>query len=86
MTKTNPQSAPSTAPPSVQVEISLEKLESLIRDGHLCASQIRCLNLTSKHHIQNLCLNACAYTLCQAKYSAAESDTMTTLLSANKKN
>ncbi len=55
---------------SVQIEISLDKLESLLQNGHLCAAQIRCLNAESKQHIQNLCLNTCTYTLCQKRFTA----------------
>ena len=45
---------------TVQIEIGIEKLESLFSKGQLCASDFRCLNCESKKCIWNLCLTSCA--------------------------
>ena len=45
---------------TVQIEIGIEKLESLFNKGDLCAADIRCLNCESKKCIWNLCLTSCA--------------------------
>ena len=44
----------------VQIEMSVEKLESLFNKGELCATDFRCLNCESKAFIWNLCLTSCA--------------------------
>ena len=44
----------------VQLEIGIDKIESLFNQGDLCASDIRCLNCESKKCIWNLCLSLCA--------------------------
>jgi len=44
----------------IQLEISIEKLESLFNKGELCAAEINCLNYESKKCIWNLCLSSCA--------------------------
>lgn len=44
----------------VQIEIGIEKLESLFNDGELCAADFRCLNCVSKKCVWNLCLTSCA--------------------------
>ncbi len=44
----------------VQLEVGIEKLESLFAKGELCAADIRCLNCDSKKSIWNLCLKSCA--------------------------
>ncbi|GAB7219743.1 hypothetical protein VcTj87_15640 [Vibrio comitans] len=46
-------------PHTVQVEISAEHIERLTLDGHLCVSQIKCLNSESKQKIWQMCLNIC---------------------------
>ena len=46
---------------TVQIQISLSKLESLFKKGELCAAEIRCLNCESKICIKDLCLATCAY-------------------------
>ena len=45
---------------TVQIEIGVEKLESLFNKGELCVSDFSCLNCGSKKCIWNLCLTACA--------------------------
>ncbi|PMK66506.1 hypothetical protein BCT61_03300 [Vibrio breoganii] len=49
---------------TVQVEISAEHIERLILDGHLCASQVKCLNSESKQKIWQMCLNICGKKMC----------------------
>jgi hypothetical protein len=44
---------------SVQIEVPLDKLRSLMNKGELCASEIRSLNNESKKYIWNLCLSSC---------------------------
>ncbi len=44
----------------IQLEISLEKLETLFSHGELCANDIRCLNPGAQRDIWALCLSACA--------------------------
>ena len=44
----------------VQIEIALDKLESLFSKGLLCAAEFRCLNESSKKSIWKLCLNSCS--------------------------
>ena len=44
----------------IQLEISLEKLETLFSHGELCANDIRCLNPSAQQDIWALCLSACA--------------------------
>jgi hypothetical protein len=44
----------------IQLEIGLDKLETLIEKGELCAADVRCLNSASKECIWNLCLCVCA--------------------------
>ena len=46
-------------PGAVQLEISIEKLESLFDRGELCAAEVRCLNCESKKLIWDLCLRSC---------------------------
>ncbi|WP_237443715.1 hypothetical protein [Sinobacterium norvegicum] len=43
----------------VQLEIDIDKLEALFVTGQLCASELRCLNGTTKARIWNLCLKSC---------------------------
>jgi hypothetical protein len=45
---------------TVQIEIGVEKLESLFNKGELCVFDFRCLNCESKKCIWNLCLTSCA--------------------------
>lgn len=45
---------------AVQIEIGIEKLESLFSKGQLCTTDFRCLNCESKKCIWNLCLTSCA--------------------------
>ncbi|KXF80869.1 hypothetical protein ATN88_15750 [Enterovibrio coralii] len=54
----------------VQVEISVETLESLFLRGELCAAKLNCLNAESKHIVQTLCLHACAKRFCQPEEAA----------------
>jgi len=44
----------------VQIEIGIDKLESLFNKGQLCATDFRCLNCESKKCIWDLCLASCA--------------------------
>ena len=44
----------------VQIEIGIEKLESLFNKGEVCATDFRCMNCESKKCIWNLCLTSCA--------------------------
>lgn len=44
----------------VQLEIGIDKIESLFNKGELCAAEISCLNCESKKCIWNLCLSLCA--------------------------
>jgi hypothetical protein len=48
----------------VQVEIGLDKLASLFRQGVLCATEVRCLNDHSKESVWQLCLNNCLQHCC----------------------
>ncbi|ANO32542.1 hypothetical protein BCT86_02960 [Vibrio breoganii] len=50
---------------TVQVEISAEHIERLILDGHLCASQVKCLNSESKQKVWQMCLNICGKKMCR---------------------
>ncbi len=43
----------------VQLEIGIDKLESLFSRGELCATDIRCLNGESKKYLWKLCLSSC---------------------------
>ncbi len=55
----------------VQIEIGVEKLESLFDKGELCAFELRCLNRKSKTCIWNLCLTSCTKNLpCHCENSA----------------
>ncbi|WP_261836284.1 hypothetical protein [Vibrio ishigakensis] len=56
----------------VQVELSTEKLEQLIQEGHICASQIRCLNSESKQTVWQMCLKICGKKMCQAQCLAVK--------------
>jgi hypothetical protein len=47
-------------PAVVQLEIGLDRLESLFNQGELCAADVRCLNCASRVCIWNLCLTVCA--------------------------
>ncbi|NRB38611.1 MAG: hypothetical protein HRU20_09110 [Pseudomonadales bacterium] len=44
----------------LQLEIDVDKLESLLDKGELCAADLRCLNSGSKTRLWNLCLSTCA--------------------------
>ncbi len=51
----------------VQIEIDLEKLESLFSKGDLCAVDVRPLNSQSKSSLWSLCLSSCVKRLyCKA--------------------
>ncbi len=43
----------------IQLEIDQATLARLFAQGHLCAAQINCLNLSSKQAVWQLCLQAC---------------------------
>ena len=43
----------------VLLEIPAEKLSSLMAEGFIYPSDIRCLDLDSKECVQNLCLQVC---------------------------
>lgn len=47
--------------PKIQLEIDQATLARLFAQGHLCAAQINCLNLTSKQAVWHLCLQACGH-------------------------
>ncbi|CAM4407100.1 hypothetical protein VIAG107301_15555 [Vibrio agarivorans] len=49
---------------TIQIELSIEKVTELIKQGHLCAGQIRCLTPESKQVIWRLCLETCGNTTC----------------------
>ncbi len=44
---------------TVQIEIGVEKLESLFNKGEVCAYDIRCLNCETKKCVRDLCLRTC---------------------------
>ena len=44
----------------LQIEIPLEKIESLFSQGLICAADFRCLNLHSKETVRKLCKQACS--------------------------
>ena len=50
----------------VRVEIGLDKLAGLFRQGVLCATEVRCLNDHSKECVWQLCLNNCLQNRCQS--------------------
>lgn len=43
----------------MNITISIEKLASLIRTGHLCAADIQCLDKQTKQQLWQLCLWCC---------------------------
>lgn len=43
----------------MNITISIEKLASLIRMGHLCAADIQCLDKHTKQQLWQLCLWCC---------------------------
>ncbi len=43
----------------VRIEISSEKMNTLLADRLICAADVRCLDRKSKQCIQALCLNTC---------------------------
>jgi len=43
----------------VNVSIDADKVAQLIKAGHLCAADLRCLDRTSKQTIWQLCLMSC---------------------------
>ena len=45
---------------NVQIEISVEKLESLFNKGELCANDFTCLSEETKKSVWNLCITSCA--------------------------
>ena len=45
----------------LQVSIPASTAKRLIENGHLCAADLRCLDLDSKRQLQRLCLEACAH-------------------------
>ncbi|MFO6425089.1 hypothetical protein [Motilimonas sp. KMU-193] len=45
----------------IQLEIDQATLARLFAQGHLCAAQINCLNLSSKQAVWQLCLQACGH-------------------------
>jgi len=49
-----------TSKERVQLEIDLDKLALLFESGLICAAELRCLNVTSKQHVSDLCLSSCA--------------------------
>ncbi len=65
-------------PNTVQIEISAEHIERLILDGHLCASQVKCLNSESKQKIWQMCLNICGKKMCRLNCLKAEHASITT--------
>lgn len=54
-----PSQSRSNIPTKVQIELDETVLARLFMQGHLCAADINCLNLTSKQAIWQLCLQAC---------------------------
>ncbi len=56
-------------PHVVQLEIEVEKLESLFNNGELCVVDVRPLNRESKNSLWDLCLSSCAKRLqCRALF------------------
>lgn len=43
------------------LEISSEKINTLLAQRMICASDVRCLDTNSKKSLQNLCLKTCLY-------------------------
>ena len=43
----------------LSIEISSEKMETLLAFHHICAADVRCLNANSKQCLQKLCLKTC---------------------------
>lgn len=54
-----PHSNQSSKHTKVQIELDEMVLARLFAQGHLCAAEISCLNLSSKQAIWQLCLQAC---------------------------
>ena len=54
--------------PRVNVSINTDKVAQLIKEGHLCAADLQCLDRDSKQTIWQLCLWSCQKRLiCQNK-------------------
>jgi len=49
----------------VRVELNVELLAELMRQGKLCAADIRCLDKESKQKVWQLCLHECAKNQCE---------------------
>ena len=48
-------------PDALCIEISSEKINMLLKQRLICASDIRCLDRSSKQCLQNLCLKTCLH-------------------------
>lgn len=46
---------------TLSIEISAEKINTLLAQGIICAADIRCLDVSSKHCLKELCLATCLY-------------------------
>ena len=67
----------------IQLEIEIDKIESLVRRGEICVADIRCLNCESKRCLWQICLESCVNRVeCQFSGSSLQSDG----LEAGKKN
>lgn len=67
----------------IQIELPIEKVAELFRDGHLCAGQIHCLTPESKQAIWQLCLETCGHTHCYERNNVNYKINKKTTLSTN---
>ena len=69
----------------IQLEVSLEKLESLFSKGEVCASDVHCLNCESKDCIWSMCLACCADRMnCQLKDESISKSCLPIIKSINR--
>jgi hypothetical protein len=54
----NRQSSIST---HIELSMPVEVVERLLREQHLCVSEVKCLNSDAKQQLWRLCLNACKH-------------------------
>lgn len=45
--------------PSMRLEMSIDKINELLMHQQICAADIRCLDVSSKQFLKNLCLQNC---------------------------
>jgi hypothetical protein len=46
---------------TLHIEISSEKINDLLKQNKICAADIRCLDVSSKQCLKQLCLKTCLY-------------------------